>query len=279
MSGDESDDGLREVVMEVILDAGDHGVTTFGRLLQKAALGLERRAGIAESPFSLAPDFHLPPGGPELALEAVWDLARRGIVTFCPESSTASWPGFRRSRFAECARARGDGRPGADKSFIKVPLQTADLSHATLVYLNEAVAAFYMDCLLSTCVLLALAAEDEFLSLLRVAKSSAAYGRHFARISDGENVAAKIGQFKEAMRSIRAELPETATDELDHNFEAIQLVIRTARNDAGKPSGARPLSRDQVHLHIQLFIPFARQAKRLRQELHERSAPRVVRLH
>jgi hypothetical protein len=277
MNADERDDGLHEIVMEVVLDAGDNGITTFDKLLEKAAVGLEKRAGLAAGPhpFSIGPASRLPPGDSEFVLETAWDLVRRGIVTFCPDSSSPSWPGLRRSRFGERAARSGPDRLGDDKGLMKaLPLQPADVSHDARVYLEEAVRAFYMDRLLSTCVLLALAAEGEFLRLLSEARTSAAFGRHFARIADGQTVRAKIAQFKDAMNSIRAELPKSATEELEHNLEAIQCVIRAARNDSGAP-----LSRDQVYLHLQVFVPFAKQAKRLRQELNERPYPRLVRLH
>ncbi len=282
MNADERGDGLREIVMEVTLDAGDRGMATFNKLLEKTALRLEKRAGLPPGPhpFSLEPASRLLPGDSELALETAWDLARRGIATFLPESSNPSWPGLRRSRFGEGAQQDRPDSIDGDTGLMKtLPLQPADLSHDAHVYLKEAVRAFYMDCLLSTCVLLALAAEGEFLRLLSVAKTSTVFGRHFSRIAEGQTVGAKISQFRDAMCSIRAELPRPATDELDHNLDAIQSVIRTTWNNSGNPSGVRPPSRDQVYLNLQLFVPFAKQAKRLRRELNERPCARLIRLH
>ena len=157
--------------------------------------------------------------------------------------------------------------------------ESLDISPDAAVYLKEAVTAFYMDGLLAACAMLSIAAEGEFLRLLSAAKGSATYGRHFSRIGDLQTIGAKIAQFKEVLSSIRPQLPKPATDELDHNLETVQFVIRTARNESGKPSGAPPPSRDQVYLYLQLFIPFARQALRLRRELNERPYPRIVRLH
>ena len=119
-------------------------------------------------------------------------------------------------------------------------LEAADISPDAVVYLREAVSAFYMDCLLSTCVLLSVAAEGEFLRLLDVAKTSKAHGRLFNRIGEGLTVTAKISQFKEAMRPLLPLFPREATYELDLNLDMIQLVISAARSGSGRPAGAAP---------------------------------------
>ena len=216
----------------------------------------------------------------ERALEILWDLARQGTLTFGHNAKSPDWPAFRRSRFGERACRRDeDAYPSRFGCLKTLRAESLDISPDAAVYLKEAVAAFYMDGLLAACAMLSIAAEGEFLRLLSAAKGSATYGRHFSRIGDLQTIGAKISQFKEVLSSIRPQLPKPATDELDHNLETVQFVIRTARNELGKPSGAPPPSRDQVYLYLQLFIPFARQALRLRRELNERPYPRIVRLH
>ena len=264
------------------MDAGDGGIEDFDRLLEKTALELDRRDGlVAGSRFpSHRRASQLHPNDSELALEIVWDLVRQGIVTFGMTGSNLSRPWLRLSRFGEYALRHSRYRFHNNTGFMKVlRSEAADISPDAVVYLREAVTAFYMDCLLSACVMLSIAAESEFLRLLNVAKNSKAYGRHFSRIGDGLDITVKISQFKEAIKPILANLPRSATDELDHNFDTIQSVIRTTRNDAGQPSGALPPSRDQVYLYLQLFIPFAEQAMRLRQELNEPAYPRLIQLH
>ncbi len=271
---------LRDVVIDVMLEAGEEGVNSFDRLLEKAALELRKRDGLSAGPRHVLFEPALRPGDPELTLEIVWDLTRQGTLTFGPDASHPNWPHPRRSRFGERAVRRGPDRSHETPGFMKaLRLDVADISPDTVVYLKEAVTAFYMDCLLSTCVTLSIAAEGEFLRLLNGAKNSATYGQYFSRIGDGANVAVKISQFKDAISPIRDRFPRAATDELDHNLDTVQSLIRTARKDSGEPAGARPPSRDQTHLYLQLFIPFAKQAKRLRQELKEARYPRLVQLH
>ncbi len=275
------DDDLRKVVIDVMLDAGDNGLQTFDRLLAKTAAELRRRNGVAVgrqhfSRGTAAQNLSVS----KRVLEISWDLARQGIVIFSPDASNPGWPGLRRSRFGEGALRRNPSRYHDGKGFMKAfRLDSADISSDAAVYLSEAVTAFYMDCLLSTCVTLSIAAESEFLRLLGVAKSSKQYGKYFYRIGDDQNVGAKISQFKDAIKPIQALLPRAATDELEYNLDSVHSVIRAARKESGQLSAAHPTSRDQVYLYLQLFIPFAKQAMRLRQELNEAPYPRLVRLH
>jgi hypothetical protein len=278
---------LREVVMEVMLGAGNHGMNSFERLLEKIAFELSKRSGLASAPPKLSggpasphgPASPLRPCDLERVLEIVWDLAREGALTFGPEASNASWPCPRRSPFGERALQYGGDR-FHNAGFMKaLRFEAAEISPDAVVYLREAVTTFYMDCQLSTCVMLSVAAEVEFLKLLSVAKNSKAHGRYFSRISDEQNIGTKISQFKDAMKPILTLLSKPATDELDHNLDSIECVIRTARKESGRPAGVVPPPRDQVYLYLQFFIAFAKQAMRLRQELNEAPYPRVVRLH
>ena len=273
---------LREVVIEIMLDDSEHGTNNLEGVLEKTALELCRRDGLAAGRrhFPRGPASQLHPNDLELVLEIVWDLARQGILTLGVNASNPSSPCLRRSRFSEYALRRGPHPFHNNSGFMKaLRWEAADVSPDAVVYLREAVSAFYMDCLLSTCVMLSIAQESEFLRLLSVAKNSKPYGRYFYRIGDGLNVAVKISQFREAIKPILTLFSKSATDELDHNLDTVQTVIRTARNQSGQPSGALPPSRDQVYLYLQDFIPFARQAMLLRQELDETPYPRLVQVH
>jgi hypothetical protein len=274
-------DELRDVVLDVILAGGGNGLTSFDRLLEKTALELGKRDALTgRKQLSSAGVPWMKSAESEQVVAIAWDFARRGVVTFGRETSNPAWPNLRRSRFGEHAIRRDCHRFPDSGEFLRTfRLETADISPDAAVYLREALAAFYMDCLLSACVTLSIAAEYEFLKLLRTAKNSATHAGYFSRIGDDLHITAKISQFKEAIRPILDLLPKPATNELDHNLDTVQSVIRLVRNETGKPSSALPPSRDQVYLYLLLFIPFARQATRLRRELNERSSSRLVRLH
>ena len=232
----------------------------------------------AQQHFSYGSAAQLHPSDAELVLEIVWDLFRQGILTLGSSVSNSGWPWLRLSRFGEYALQQGAYRFHNKAEFMKALRSEApDISPDTVVYLREAVTAFYTDCLLSTCVMLSIAVESEFLRLLDVAKSSRTYGKHFSRIGDGLSIRAKIWRFGEAIKPILTLLPQSVTDEFGNTLNAMQSFIRTARNESGQPSGANPPSRDQVYVYLQLFIPCAEQLMRLRRELIEPDYPRPVR--
>lgn len=273
---------LRQAVMEVMLEAAGRGVENFETLLKKVARELDKRDGLrfARHNSSPEPGSQLHPSDSEQVLEIVWDLVRQGILNFGLTASPPEWPSLRLTRFGESTLRHAAYPFHNNTGFMKaLRSNAADVSPEALVYLREAVSAFYTDCLLSTCITLSIAAESEFLSLLNVAKNSKTYSRYFSGIDDRLNIGAKISQFKTAMKSILGLLPDSATDEFDHNLTTIQAVVRTVRNEAEQPSGASPPSRDQVYLYLQFFISFAEQAKRLRQALNEPAYPRIVRVH
>ena len=271
---------LREVVINVMLDASSNGIDEFDKLLEKTALELYKQDGSSggNQRFSYGSATQLHPNDAELVLDIVWDLFRQGILTFGLNASNLGWPWLRLSRFGEYALQHGSHRFHNKAGFMKgLCSEVTDISPDAVVYLREAVAAFYTDCLLSTCAMLGIAAESEFLRLLDVAKNSNTYGKYFSRIGDGLNIRTKISRFQEAIKPIRTLLPKSATDELEDNLNTIQSVLRTVRNESGHPSGANPPSRDQVYVYLQLFIPFAEQLMRLRRELSEPAFPRLIR--
>ena len=271
---------LREIVISVMLDSSNNGPEKFEKILEKTALELYRQdsASHGNQSFSHGSATQLNPNDAELVLDIVWDLFRQGIVTLGANASNPGWPWIRLSRFGECALHQSPYRVHNKAGFVKaLRAEVADISPEAMVYYREAVSAFYMDCLLSACVMLSIAAESEFLRLLAVAKTSEAYGNYFSRIGDGMSIRTKIARFQDAIKPILGLLPKSATEELDNNFNHIQSLIRIARKESGQPSGANPPSRDQAFVYLQLFIPFAEQLMQLRHQLSEPARPRLVR--
>ncbi len=265
---------LREVVINILLDARRNGVDRFEKLLDRTRVELGRQPGRGEppTPNALA---SLHPSDAELILEIVWDLFRQGVLTLGLDLSNPGWPWLRLSRFGECALQHGAYRFHNKLGFMKaLRSETIDVSRDAVVYLREAISAFYMDCLLAACVMLGIAAESEFLRVLEAAKRSRIYGQHFSRIGDGLTVHAKALRFREAVTAALSLQSEPASRDLDDALIAFHAFLRSGRSEAGQ-SGSAP-SRDQVFVYLQLFIPFAEQLTRLRRRLTEGDYPRLV---
>jgi hypothetical protein len=207
----------------------------------------------------------LHPADAELVRDVFWDLFRQGFITLGLNDLNPEWPWFRLSHFGERALlTQSPFRFHDTGSFIAmVRAQVPDISPEAIVYLEEAVAAFYAGCQLACCVMLGVAAEAEFLRLAEIAAKNPEHGFKFSAVAKQHLIRRKICAFQDCLRPLLSTLSQEAIEDLDTNFLAIQSVLRIARNEAGHPTGASP-QRENVYVYLQLFIPFARQLMRLR---------------
>jgi hypothetical protein len=211
---------------------------------------------------------YLHPYDSDTLLEIFWDLFRQGVITLGLNSANPGWPWFRLSRFGQTIKQQGQTRFHDTASYVSmIKAYDPELSDEALLYLEEAAASFYAECLLSASVMLGVAAEAEFLRLIGIAEKSASHGVIFAAVGKEKFIRQKIRKFQAAISTIVKSLPSECTEELDTNLSMIQAVLRVARNDAGHPSGSPAPPREQVYVNMQLFGPFARQLASLRKAL------------
>jgi hypothetical protein len=209
----------------------------------------------------------LHPDDTPLVLEVFWDLFRQGAITLGRDAHQPGWPGYRLTRFGHQIAQHTPFRFHDTEAYVTlVRSYVPDVSPEAVAYLEEAVAAFYADCLLASCVMLGVAAEAEFLRLVDVASKSATYAAKFSTVSKPLFIGQKITKFLAILKPLGPALPRDATEDLETNFLMIQSVLRIARNQAGHPTAGAP-QREQVYVNLQLFAPFARQLMRLRAAL------------
>lgn len=259
---------LREVVIDLLLgrEKADYEPNQWAHVTDGVAKILALRKGAARE----AEEYRrarLHPFDAELVRDIFWDLFRQGFITLGMNDSNPAWPFFRLSRFGEQAlQNQSPYRFHDTTSFLRLVLaEIPDLSSEARNYLEEAVAAFYADCLLASCVMLGVAAEAEFLRLLDVACA----GKHAPKFDTAKKeflLRRKITKFQTAITPLLPSLPHEAIEDLETNLSMIQSVLRIARNEIGHPTAASP-GREQVYVLLQLFVPFARQLMRLRQAL------------
>jgi hypothetical protein len=261
---------IREVIIEVLLrrETTAFPPDQWANLTTGIAEVFARRRTQAGQPFNRHEQHRLHPRDAELARDVFWDLFRQGFITLGMNDSNPSWPFFRLSHFGERAlQTQSPYRFHDTTSFLAlVKKEVPDISPEAVAYLDEAVAAFYAGCLLSSCVMLGVAAEAEFLRLVDVAAGNLKHGASFASIQKLNFVRQKITKFHAVLKPLVPSLPKEAIEDLDTNFTAIQSVLRIARNEAGHPTAAAP-DREQVYVLLQLFMPFARQLMRIRMAL------------
>jgi hypothetical protein len=202
----------------------------------------------------------------ELVRDVFWDLFRQGFITLGLNANNDEWPWFRLSHNAKnTLDVQSPYRFHDSSSYLKmVRGEVPDVSAESLLYLDEAIAAFYADCLLASCVMLGVAAESEFLRLLGVGSAHPVHGAQFEKAQKERTIRQKIVKFQYGLSSLPKSILDQAGEDLETHLIAIQSILRVARNEAGHPTATRPPSREQVYVYLQLFIPFAGQLRRLR---------------
>lgn len=259
---------LRAVVVDILLrrESVGYEANQFRHLTAGVAEVLARRAGtLQQNRGYLEPRLH--PSDAELVRDIFWDLFRQGFITLGLNDSNDAWPFFRLSHVGgQTLGSQSPFRFHDTSSFLNiVRREVSDISAEAVTYLDEAVAAYFADCLLACCVMVGVAAETEFLRLVNVATSSTTFGTTFSPVNQAVFIRQKITRFQDCLQPLLTarRLPREAVEDLDTNFAMIQSVLRIARNEAGHPTTTQ-LQREQVYVYLQLFVPFARQIMRLR---------------
>ena len=260
---------IRDVVIDIILrrEKVEYEPNQYRSLVTGAGQVLARRGTAGENRplYGRADEIRLHNKDVELVRDVFWDLFRQGFITLGMNDDNEAWPWFRLSHFGEeTLKTQSPYRFHDRNSFIGlVKNGVPDISAEALTYLDEAVAAFYADCLLASCVMLGVAAEAEFLRLTDIAAKSAVHRATFAPVENQRTIRQKITKFHNRLLPLLKSLPQEAVEDLEANFLMIQSVLRIARNEAGHPTAVKVL-REQVYVYLQLFVPFARQLMRLR---------------
>lgn len=263
---------IREVVIDILLGKENvpYEPSQFVHLCAGVNEVFARRDGSGSTGSYIGTSVPGHPQDAELVRDVFWDLFRQGAITLGLNNSNPNWPFFRLSHFGkQTLAAAGPNRFHDTASYLAhVRREVPDISEDTLPYLDEAVAAFYADCLLSSCVMLGVAAENEFIRLLQVADQSTSFPGIFQAAAANGFIRTRITKFHAALKPIQSQLtPRQDFEDLETNLGLIQSVLRIARNEAGHPSGRPAPQREQVYVFLQLFIPFARQLMKLRAAL------------
>jgi hypothetical protein len=118
--------------------------------------------------------------------------------------------------------------------------------------------------MLATSVMLGVAAEAEFLHLLEIGIKHPVHSELFAKAHKERLIRQKIVKFSAHFNMLPKDLRDHIGDDFETHLSGIQSILRIARNEAGHVSGGKYPAREDVYVHLQLFIPFARQLSRLR---------------
>ena len=145
-----------------------------------------------------------------------------------------------------------------------------DIDDITLLYLKEAMQAFMSGCVLSSSVMLGVAAEHSFEKLLEKIAENSRYEPVFKSVSKERSILPKLNKFKQILDQHKGDLSSEIREDLDTNFLSIIAIIRSFRNESGHPSG-KIISREQCYILLQLFIPYCKKNYQLKSFFEEKT--------
>jgi len=192
--------------------------------------------------------------------EVFWDLFLQRIITLGMENDPhQSYPFFRISSFGKQMIENKDLYFFHDVSTYESVIKEniPDIDPVTMVYLKEAMQAFMSGCLLSSSVMLGVAAEHSFNKLLETTTTNPPYETVFKIVNKERSILPKLNKFKSILDLHIGEFPPEIREDLDTNFSGIVAIIRNFRNESGHPSG-KIISREQCYILMQLFIPYCK---------------------
>jgi len=207
---------------------------------------------------------YLSPTDAGLFMEVFWDLFRQGIITLGYNENNLEFPHCRLSHFGKRILGNQDTyffhdvSPYTDRIHQNIP----KINPITLVYLQEAMQAFRAGCMLSSSVMLGVAAEHTFDLLMEGIAQHQAYCRTFGAVTRERMLLTRMNKFRDILGQHFQDLPREVKEDLDTNFAGILAIIRTFRNESGHPTG-KIIDREQMYILLNLFIPYCKKMYQL----------------
>lgn len=198
--------------------------------------------------------------------EVFWDLFLQRIITLGTENNpNQSFPFFRLSSFGQQLLENKDLYFFHDVSTYEAVIKQniPDIDPVTMLYLKEAMQAFMSGCMLSSSVMLGVAAEHSFERLLETIAANPKYEPVFKNVSKERSILPKLNKFKQILDQHIGEFKPEIREDLDTNFSGIIAIIRNFRNESGHPSG-KIVSREQCYILLQLFVPYCKKIYQLK---------------
>lgn len=259
---------IRDAALDILAgrEKSSYGASQYAHLLIGVAEVFQRRDGTPQS-MSIASsgEGRLSSPDAELFLEVFWDLFRQGVITLGCDDSSRMFPFFRVSSFGRRIIEGHQAYFFHDVSSYTKLLTDAvpNLDPVTLRYLQEAMQAFKAGCLLSSSVMLGVAAEHTFLLLIETIEKNTAESAKFAAVSKERTILPKLNKFRNILDQQLKSLPSDIKEVLDTHFAGIMSIIRNFRNQSGHPSG-HLIDREQTYILLQLFVPYCKKMYQLK---------------
>ena len=192
----------------------------------------------------------------EIFLELFWDLFRQGIITLGCDDANREFPFFRLTGLGRKIIENQEPYFFHDVNSYETVIkqQLPEIKGSTLTYLKEAMQSFLSGCMLSSSVMIGVASEDAFLSLLEEIENDKKWRNIYKNVFSQKTILQKFNKFKSILDQNVGSLPSTVKEDLDTNLSGILSIIRNFRNESGHPTG-KIIGREQTYVLLNLFIP------------------------
>ena len=182
----------------------------------------------------------------------------RIIIPGAEPNSTApmKWPFYRLTDYGRKVIDSQEYQPyDPDGYLARITNDIKDVDPVIIRYLAEALGCLRADHLLASAVMLGCAAEkamlllvDAFGAAMSDPKTKAAYEKQVA----SRMISSKYDALWKRLEPLAGSLPADLGDDLHVLLDRVFDLIRTARNDAGHPTG-KPMDRDAVRVNLTFF--------------------------
>jgi hypothetical protein len=253
---------IRDATFKVISeDTGSHSLLEqYNHLKIKVGEALDEYDKIPpKPPTPFRADNALSREDSEILREVFWDLFRQGILTLGKDESNNSFPFFKVTSWGRKAVNENDCYFITDTTLFekRIRKEIPNIDDVSVLYLRESFQAFRSGCLISSAVMLGVAAEHIFQLFLDQLESSATHANKFKNVCKERSILGKINKFKDIITPDKASFPQDIRESFDTQFLGIQSMIRIYRNESGHPTG-KVIDREQAFVNLRLFIPFGK---------------------
>jgi hypothetical protein len=213
--------------------------------------------------------------------EMLWQLVAEGLIYLDPSgqhSGTDNWR-WKLSRRGEVAAAGGVIDPyDPDGYLARLRQQVPNIDPIVELYADEALRAFVAQCYLASSVMLGVASEQAFLGMAEAfcASLDGSEGENLHKLLDSAKTtySAKLKEVRKRLEPRRNQLPDSLSESLVLDLDAVADLLRVTRNETGHPTG-RVVDENTAYTHLQLFARYALKLARLADHFraHARPAP------
>lgn len=258
---------IRNAAIDILAEREktQYGASQYANLEASVAEVLQKRDLQANPPHSYHGQPDLSHADALLFQEVFWDLFRQGITTLGLDRANKAFPFFRVSSYGQRILENQNVYFFYDVASYEKTIRdnVPDIDETTLLYLKEAMQAFRSGCILSASVMLGVATEHAFLSLLDVVEENPTHKAAFKNAFDERMILRKFNAFRKTLDSQLKAMPREIQEGLDTQLSGILDIIRTFRNESGHPSG-KIISREQCYVLLNLYVPYCKKIYQLK---------------